>query len=154
MTVYRDAWGIPHVRADSVTELAFEQGRVTAVDRAWQLEIGRRRGDGRTAAMLGAAGVEWDTFSRRAGLADTAQRAFDRLSAETRAFVEAYVDGVNEAFDRGVTAAELDELGTTPGRWQPWTPLSVFLVEHILFGSFPSKLWRHRLAAVVGDDAR
>lgn len=153
MTVYRDAWGIPHVRAASVTELAFEQGRVTAADRAWQLDIGRLRAEGRTATLVGEAGVEWDEFARRTRLADTAQRAYDALSAEAQAFVSAYVDGVNAAIDEGVAAAELDELDATPGRWEPWTPLGVFLVQHILFGSIASKLWRQRVTDVAGDDA-
>jgi penicillin amidase len=153
MTVYRDAWGIPHVRAASVTELAFEQGRVTAADRAWQLDIGRLRAEGRTATLVGEAGVEWDEFARRTRLADTAQRAYDALSADAQAFVSAYVDGVNAAIDDGVTAVELDELDATPGRWEPWTPLGVFLVQHILFGSIASKLWRQRVTDVAGDDA-
>lgn len=153
MTVYRDDWGIPHVRAESVTELAFEQGRVTAADRAWQLDIGRLRAEGRTATLVGEPGVEWDEFARRSRLADTAQRAYAALSAETQAFVSAYVDGVNAAIDAGATAVELDELRATPGRWEPWTPLGVFLVQHILFGSIASKLWRQRVAEVAGDDA-
>ncbi|WP_109505417.1 penicillin acylase family protein [Nocardioides speluncae] len=153
MTVYRDAWGIPHVRAESVTELAFEQGRATAADRAWQLEIGRLRAEGRTATLVGEAGVEWDRFARRTRLAETAQRAYDALSAEAQAFVSAYVDGVNAAVDGGLTAVELDELDATPGQWQPWTPLGVFLVQHILFGSIASKLWRQRVADVAGEEA-
>jgi penicillin amidase len=153
MTVHRDAYGVPHVRADSVTELAFEQGRVTARDRAWQLDLERRRGEGVTAALLGEAGLEWDTFSRRADLAEVAQRAYAGLDDEGRAFVAAYADGVNAAFGEGVTAPELDELGARPGAWAPWTPLAVFLVQQVLFGTFPTKLWRHRVRTLVGDDA-
>jgi len=41
--IYRDAWGIPHLRAGSARELARAQGLVTARDRAWQLEDGRHR---------------------------------------------------------------------------------------------------------------
>jgi len=153
MTVHRDAYGVPHVRAGSVTELALEQGRVTAHDRAWQLDLEHRRGEGRTAALLGEAGLEWDTFARRAGLAGVAQRAYAGLDDEGRAFVAAYADGVNAAFGEGVSAPELDSLGVRPGDWQPWTPLAVFLVQQVLFGTFPTKLWRHRVRTLVGDDA-
>jgi penicillin amidase len=153
MTVFRDSHGIPHVRAESVTRLAFEQGRVTAGDRAWQLEIERLRAEGRTAGLLGAAGLEWDVFARRAGIADVARRAFAGLDDESRAFVTAYSEGVNAAWADGVSASELDALGTRPGGWEPWTPLGVFLVQHILFGTLPSKLWKHRVAATVGHDA-
>lgn len=153
MTVFRDAWGVPHIRAGSVLELAFEQGRVTARDRAWQLEIERLRGEGRTAALLGEAGVEWDTFARRALLADIARRAYAGLDPESHAFVAAYVDGVNAAFAAGVEAPELDRLEAQPGSWEPWTPLAVFLVQHVLFGTYPSKLWQRRVRDLVGPEA-
>lgn len=41
--VYRDAWGIPHLRAGSAAELAHLQGRNAAADRAWQIEVERHR---------------------------------------------------------------------------------------------------------------
>lgn len=153
MSTFRDDHGVPHVRADSVTELAFEQGRVTARDRAWQLEIERRRGEGRTAELVGEGGLEWDVFARRALLADVARRAFAALDEETRSFVAAYVDGVNTAFADGVEAPELAAYDATPEPWEPWTPLAVFLAQHVLFGTFPSKLWRGRVREVLGDDA-
>src|SRR5687768_12414363 len=92
--VYRDAWGVPHLRAADPDELAFVQGRVTARDRAWQLEVERHRAQGTTAAFLGAAELGWDTFARRSRLADTARRCFERLErddAPTAAWVRAYV---------------------------------------------------------------
>jgi len=151
MTIFRDAYGIPHVRAESVTELAHEQGLACARDRLWQIEIERMRGEGCTAEWLGPAGVEWDTFARRAELADVARRAYAALDEESQAFVAAYVDGVNAAIADGATAPELDELGVRPSAWEPWTPLAVFLVQHILFGSFPSKLFRHRVRAAAPE---
>ena len=39
--IYRDAWGIPHLRAGSPDELAYVQGRNVAADRAWQIEVER-----------------------------------------------------------------------------------------------------------------
>ena len=52
--IYRDAYGVPHVRAASVLDLARGQGWVTARDRAWQLEYLRRRATGTAAEILGA----------------------------------------------------------------------------------------------------
>ncbi|RJS47049.1 GNAT family N-acetyltransferase [Nocardioides cavernaquae] len=153
MTVFRDPWGIPHIRASSLGDLAFEQGQVTARDRAWQLEIERLRGEGRTAELLGPAGVEWDVFARRTRLEAIAQTAWSRLDTHTRDFLAAYVDGVNTAFDEGATGVELEALGASPGAWQPWTPLAVFQVQHVLFGSFPSKLFHARARDVLGEDA-
>ena len=51
---YRDAYGVPHVRATSVLDLAEGQGRVTGQDRAWQLEYLRRRATGTAAEVTPA----------------------------------------------------------------------------------------------------
>ncbi|MFE6785783.1 penicillin acylase family protein [Streptomyces sp. NPDC057680] len=154
--VYRDAWGVPHLRAADQDELAFAQGRVTACDRAWQLEVERHRAQGTTAAFLGAAELGWDTFARRSRLADTARRCYERLEREdpaTAAWVRAYVDGVNDGLAEGAARApEFAETGLTPGRWEPWTPLAVWLTTHILFAGFPTKLWREEVARRLGEE--
>lgn len=151
--VYRDPFGIPHLRAGDPRELARAQGLVTARDRAWQLEVERHRAQGTTAAFLGAAETGWDTFVRQARLADTARRCHDRLDAETAAWVRAYVDGVNEGLAEGARRApEFAATGLEPGRWEPWTPLAVWLSTHILFAGFPSKLWREQVARRLGEE--
>ncbi|MFF5786547.1 penicillin acylase family protein [Streptomyces sp. NPDC012693] len=154
--VYRDAWGVPHLRAADPDELAFAQGRVTARDRAWQLEVERHRAQGTTAAFLGAAELGWDTFARRSRLADTARRCFERLErddAPTAAWVRAYVDGVNDGLAEGARRApEFTGTGLAPGRWEPWTPLAVWLSTHILFAGFPTKLWREEVAGRLGEE--
>lgn len=151
--VYRDAWGVPHLRADGPRELARAQGLVTARDRAWQLEVERHRAQGTTAVFLGAAETGWDVFARQARLADTARRCHDRLDAETAAWVRAYVDGVNEGLAEGARRApEFAATGLEPGRWEPWTPLAVWLSTHILFAGFPTKLWRDQVARRLGEE--
>jgi penicillin G amidase len=153
--IHRDAWGIPHLRADSARELARAQGRVTARDRAWQLEVERHRAQGTSAAFLGAGAVSWDTLARRARLDDTARRCFaalERRDPETAAWVRAYVDGVNEELP-STSAPEFARVGLAPGRWEPWTPLGVWLATHILFAGFPAKLWRDEAIRHLGPDA-
>jgi len=140
VTIVRDGYGIPHVFGDSVLGVARDQGRATAQDRAWQLEVERRRAEGTCAELFGEGALEWDVLARRALLADLARRAYAALSAQSRAFVDAYVDGVNEVL-------------APPARpWQPWTPLAVFAVQHLLFSGFPSQLWRRHLVATGGEE--
>ncbi|WP_026922216.1 GNAT family N-acetyltransferase [Glycomyces arizonensis] len=135
---YRDAWGIPHLRARTARALAFAQGRGAAADRAEQIEALRRHAEGTAAARFGREALDWDRFARQARIADTARRCFAALDHGTAAWTAAYVDGVNS-------------LGL---RWEPWTPLAVWLSEHLLFGAgFPAKLWRERLAVHLGEDA-
>ncbi|MEU9212701.1 penicillin acylase family protein [Streptomyces sp. NPDC048415] len=154
---YRDPWGIPHLRADSAGELAHAQGRTTALDRAWQLEVERHRSQGTSAAFLGADAVAWDRFARQARLDDTARRCFaalERRDPETAEWVASYVDGVNEGLAEGARRApEFAATGLAPGRWEPWSPLGVWLATHILFAGFPAKLWREEVVRRLGAEA-
>lgn len=155
--IYRDAWGIPHLRAADAHDLARVQGHVTALDRAWQLEVERHRAEGTSASFLGPSALAWDLLARRARLADTARRCFAALEErdpETADWVRAYAEGVNEALAEGARRApEFAGTGLVPGRWEPWHPLGVWLSTHILFAGFPAKLWREEAARRLGEDA-
>ncbi|MDQ0787933.1 penicillin acylase family protein [Streptomyces sp. B3I8] len=155
--LYRDARGVPHLRAGDVLALARAQGRVTALDRAWQLEVERHRVRGTTAAFLGTEALPWDRFARRARLDDTARRCYavlEERDPETATWVRAYVDGVNEGLAAGARRApEFARTGLGPGRWRPWTPLGVWLGTHILFAGFPAKLWREEVTRHLGPEA-
>ncbi|WP_284987495.1 penicillin acylase family protein [Arthrobacter sp. fls2-241-R2A-172] len=151
---YRDTWGIPHLWAGSANELAFMQGHNAAIDRSWQIELERWRSEGRTAEVLGADAVAWDRFARQARLDDTARRCFENLDADTQRWCGQYVDGVNRALADGLRdSPEFTESGSSPEPWNPWTPLGVFLVHHILFSTFPNKLFRAHVARTLGEDA-
>ncbi|MFE2885074.1 penicillin acylase family protein [Streptomyces sp. NPDC059272] len=154
--VHRDAWGIPHLRAGTADELARAQGRVTALDRAWQLEVERHRAQGTSASFLGVRALPWDLFARRVRLDDTARRCFtalERRDPETAHWVRSYVDGVNEGLAEGGSAPEFAKAGLARGRWEPWTPLGIWLATHILFAGFPAKLWREEAVRHLGPDA-
>ncbi|WP_409471049.1 penicillin acylase family protein [Streptomyces sp. HC307] len=152
--IHRDAWGIPHLRASGARELAHAQGRVTALDRAWQLEVERHRAQGTSASFLGPDAVAWDVFARRARLDDTARRCFDALDPDTSDWVRAYVDGVNDGLAEGARRTpEFAATGLAPGHWEPWTPLGVWLATHILFAGFPAKLWREQVVRHLGPQA-
>ncbi|MFV2100923.1 penicillin acylase family protein [Micromonospora sp. LOL_024] len=151
---YRDAYGIPHLRADDHVSLAFAQGRVTALDRAWQIEVERHRSQGTSASFLGAEAVAWDYFARRARLDDTARRCHAALDPATAQWMGRYVDGVNATLAVGAARApEFSATGLRPGRWQPWTPLGVWLSHHVLFAGFGTKLWRDHVARRLGPQA-
>ncbi|MDC7120092.1 penicillin acylase family protein [Cellulomonas fimi] len=156
--VFRDACGVPHVRAGDDLGLAYGQGLVTAVDRAWQVEVDLWRAQGRLAERIGPAGVDWDVLARRLRIADTARRVHDALPADDRAWVAAYVRGIDDGL-RERPVAEVDALdarlgGSTPREpWPAWGPVGVLLVAHALFSTFPRLLWNDHVARALGDDA-
>ncbi|SCL29102.1 penicillin acylase family protein [Micromonospora aurantiaca (nom. illeg.)] len=152
--VDRDQWGVPQLWAGDADALARLQGRVAAVDRAWQISVERWRAEGRLAAHVGPAELAWDRFARRVRLDDTARRCYERLDPDTRRWVGAYVDGVNSGLAEGAAAApEFAATGTAPEPWHPWSPLGVFLVQHVLFSTFPNKLWHAHVARTLGPEA-
>ncbi|MFD9123847.1 penicillin acylase family protein, partial [Kitasatospora sp. NPDC059571] len=151
--IHRDAWGIPHLRAAGALELARLQGWNAAADRGRQIEVERHRAQGTSAAALGPDALDWDVFARRAKIADTARRCFGALDADTAAWVLAYVDGVNRGLaEIPADAPEFAAAGLVPGRWEPWTPIAVWLSHHILFAGFPTKLWRDLVARELGEE--
>ncbi|MEV0105664.1 penicillin acylase family protein [Nocardia sp. NPDC050799] len=150
--IIRDSLGIPHIIADSAAGALYGQGYACGVDRAWQIEFLRLRAEGRTAEVFGAAGVGWDEFARRARIDRAARRVYDASSTRTRALLRAYTDGINSTLDTA-DAVELTEFDHRPAPWQPWTPIAVFLVHHILFGRFLTKLWRLHACRSLGAEA-
>ncbi|WP_067660802.1 penicillin acylase family protein [Nocardia harenae] len=150
--IIRDANGIPHISADSAAGALYGQGVACGTDRAWQLEFLRLRAEGRTAEVFGGIAVGWDEFARRSRMDAAARRIHDASSPRTRALIAAYVDGVNSTLATA-EAPELTEFDHRPAPWQPWTPIAVFLVHHILFGRFLTKLWRLHACRALGIDA-
>jgi penicillin amidase len=157
--LFRDALGVPHIRATDARDLADAQGEVTARDRGWQIEVDRLRSAGRLSELIGEAGLDWDVFARRARIDGTARQAFAALDEDTSAFVRAYTAGVRRGMDAaGKHASEfrvLDELFGDARPLTPWAdhdPLGVLHVAHVLFSTFPHVLWRERVATVLGDD--
>jgi penicillin amidase len=154
VTILRDEWGIPHVRATTGHDAFLGQGFVHAEDRLGQLEYDRRRAYGRWAEVAGPSALAFDAFTRRVGIRDGARREYDALSDDARAVLDAYAAGVNAylALDRPLPT-DLSLAGVVPEPWQPWDCNAVFLVRHVAFANWQKKLWRARVAEVFGADA-
>jgi penicillin amidase len=154
VTVLRDEWGIPHVRATTAHDAFFGQGFVHAADRLGQLEYDRRRAYGRWAEVAGRQAVAFDAFTRRCGLPDAARREYEALTVAGRAVLDAYAEGVNAYLDlERALPTDLALAGVRPERWSPWDCNAVFLVRHVVFANWQKKLWRWRVAQTMGVEA-
>jgi penicillin amidase len=154
VTILRDEWGIPHVRAGSAHDAFFGQGFVQAEDRLGQLEYDRRRAYGRWAEVAGRSAAAFDVFTRRLGLRDAARREYDALSTDARGVLDAFAAGVNAFLALGrPLPPDLALAGVEPEPWAPWDANAVFLVRHVTFANWQKKLWRARVAEVLGADA-
>src|ERR1700688_666703 len=65
--ILRDRWGVPHIYAQTVEDLFFAQGYITARDRLFQIDLSRRIGSGKLAEVLGPSAIERDKLARAVG---------------------------------------------------------------------------------------
>ena len=75
VAVTRDKRGVPHIAAATLDDLFFAQGYVTAQDRLWQMDMGRRYAAGELAELLGREFVEHDRRQRILRLQAVAENA-------------------------------------------------------------------------------
>lgn len=95
VTVLRDAYGVPHVFAESADDLFFAFGFVTAQDRFWEMEMLRRMASGTMSEVLGKKMLGQDTEMRTIGLRRLAESEAKTLAPEAKRFLEDYAQGVN-----------------------------------------------------------
>ncbi len=93
--VLRTEADVPHVYARNDHDLRVIQGYVTARDRYFQLEAGRRLGAGTLTELVGEGGLAADQLARGQGMAQIAERLASQLTREQIATLDAYVEGVN-----------------------------------------------------------
>ena len=146
--VLRDQRGVPHLRAQSLDDLFFAQGYVTAQDRLWQMDLSRRFIAGELAEVLGERALRFDIENRTLGFRRVCERAVAEMGPEDRKILEAYTRGIN-AF----ISTHLDRLPVEFSllRYQPrpWQPIDCFMVNmsltKTLNTSWPDELMRERI---------
>jgi penicillin amidase len=153
VTVQRDEWGIPHIKAGTAADAHFALGFVHAQDRLFQMELTRRRALGRAAEWLGAEAAESDALCRRLGMEAACRRDYAALGDEARAMLDRYVAGVNAFLGTDPPLpVEYALLGATPEPWEGWHPIAVMRRLGLLMGSVWFKLARILALPLVGAE--
>jgi len=141
VTITRDAYGVPNVRAGSARDAWFGAGYAVAQDRLVELELFRRSTQGRLAEVLGGGRLASDIVARRDYYTRAELRAqLRRLPAALRERFDAYAEGVNAWLarvraDPSLRPRELALLDLTPA---PWTPLDSASIGAQLARTVPS----------------
>jgi penicillin G amidase len=117
--VYRDEYGVPHIRAQSEYDAFFAVGYTQAQDRLWQMDLMRRAGSGRLSEVLGESALKIDKMFRTLGLWKHAQKLSRFIDDDTRKALQAYADGVNQFIltHAGKYPIEFDMLQIEPEQW-------------------------------------
>src|SRR5947207_6434208 len=130
--VYRDSYAIPQVYASTADDLFRAQGYVHAQERFWEMDFRRHVTAGRLAELFGPDQVSTDTYLRTLGWRRVAEREWDLLAPQTREYLSAYADGVNEWLRQhgdgeagGAVSLEYTILGLQNSgyRIEKWTPV-------------------------------
>ncbi len=153
VAVYRDRWGIPHIRASGSGDAWFALGFVHAQDRLFQMDLNRFRALGRSAEWLGEAALDADILVRRLGMHAACQRDYAALGDEARVMLDRYAAGVNAFLGSGAPLPiEYRLLRVEPEIWEPWHAIAVMRRLGLLMGSVWFKLWRMLALPVVGAE--
>ncbi|MDZ7589207.1 MAG: penicillin acylase family protein [Rubrivivax sp.] len=117
--VLRDEIGVPYIFAANTPDLLRAQGFVTAQHRLMQLELFRATWRGELSAALGEVTLPSDIRMRVLGIRRNGDRHAALLGAESRAFFQHYVDGVNAyvADHANDHPLELKAVGLVPRAW-------------------------------------
>ena len=155
VTVDRDRWGVPHIRAASVEDLAEAQGYVMAQDRLWQMDLLRRVARGQLSEILGPGTLPIDKEFRTNGFARAAERDATLLDLDSRKVMEAYARGVNQFIDqhKNNLPLEFSLLHYEPKPWQPSDTLAISgYMYRTLSDTWERELNRAKVTERAGTD--
>jgi len=154
--VIRDRHGVPTIDANSLDDLFFAQGYVTAQDRLWQMDIMRRFAAGDMSEIAGPALLKHDREQRILGLRNAAEKAVAALSARDRSYFEAYTRGVNAFIDshRDNLPIEFRLMGYKPRRWvaEDSMVIGARLIQDLNHGTYVCALEREKILAKLGPE--
>ena len=139
VSVRFDTQGVPHLRAESESDLYRALGYLHAQERLFQMEMLRRLARGELAEILGTGLLDTDRLFRTLRIRERAAAqvaAADHASPAWRA-LEAYLDGINQYQASRPLPLEFDLLGIRP---RPFSAEDSFSVIGYMAYSFAAAL--------------
>ncbi len=119
-TVYFDDYGIPHIYAQNKKDAMIALGYVHAQDRLWQMELMRRIAPGRLSEIFGSLALKNDKFFAGLGIEEASAKAIAQLDKKSEAYqlAMAYLDGINQYIENGVTPIEFYLVGVKKEKYE------------------------------------
>jgi penicillin amidase len=156
LTIRRDRWGVPHIRAESTADAWFGLGFCQGQDRAFQIECFLRVIRGTLSGLVGREGLLIDRLSRRIGFHRAAARRMEVSAPEIREMVEAFAAGVAAGGRRGLRRRP-HELALLRGELTPYTAADaagvLSLMSFLLASNWDLELARLRVFIADGSEA-
>jgi penicillin amidase len=144
VTVERDRWGVPHIRASSVADMLEAEGYVAAQDRLWQMDLLRRAARGELSEILGKDTLQIDKRFRTMGFNRAAERDAAQMDAETRAMMDAFARGVNRFIEQHQNRLPL-EFSLLQYKPRPWQVSDTLAISGYMYLTL-TDTWEEELA--------
>ncbi len=134
VTVTFDAWGIPHIEASNLVDLARANGYVQGRSRFFQMDMMRRLAKGKVSELVGEqpllseTTVDYDRTMRGWLIEERARVDLTKMSPEQVEVLHAFAGGVNAAV-RQYLPLEYRLLGVDPTPWEMSDSLCVGLLN-------------------------
>jgi penicillin amidase len=156
VTIDRDAHGVPHIEAQSLHDLWFAQGLVTAGERLFQLDLAIRAATGRLSEFFGERMLDADRFARTIGLHLAGRRYVQDWTDQDREMHGAFVEGARTWLDlmpaKPIEYQLLDLQPDLPEDPAPWAACFAYLAWG-LSNNFDKELLRAGIRERLGDEA-
>src|SRR5690625_815887 len=163
--VLRDERGVPHIYAKNSLDLFRAQGFIHAQDRFFEMDYRRHVTAGRLSELTGynPEALAADKVIRTLGWRKTAEEEWELLDADTKTYLSAYADGVNDYIsDRSPAELAVEytvlELQVELGDIEPWDPIDSLAwlkaMAWDLKNNFDQELDRALIMAEVNDVGR
>lgn len=138
--IYRDSYGVPHIRSSSEAGVFFGNGFAIAQDRLGQMEHFRRSARGEMAELVGREALNHDIEVRKRGYTEEERwEIFNALKPQFKQMLQAYADGVNayvqEARRIDKIPQELKALGLN---FRPWSVTDTIAIAQMMSRRFGS----------------
>jgi len=145
--IQRDQAGIPHIKAQSKTDLYFAWGFVQAQDRLWQMDLLRRMALGRLSEIWGVDYLETDKLLLQWDFLTLSETYFDSLSPDYQTLLLAYSNGINAFIERfqHQLPIEFSLLNYQPKKWLPAHSLAIWLLWQWSASAMRNQLFQEML---------
>eukprot|EP01047_Picozoa_sp_COSAG01_P011651 COSAG01_NODE_512_length_16051_cov_33.887161_2_plen_294_part_00 len=154
VTIVRDSYGVPHIKARSAHDAFFAQGFVTAQDRLFHMDYDRMRALGRWSEWVGESALSQDTLMRKLGLERAARADHNRTAPAAQAMVRAHTLGINfylSTLTEATLPVEYALAGQgMPDGWEDWHTYALYKMRNLLMGHLDMKIWRARVVMELG----
>ncbi|MDY0908056.1 penicillin acylase family protein [Microbacterium sp. CFBP9034] len=155
--VQRDDLGVPTITAGTTDDLFFAQGYVHAQDRFWEMDFRRHVTSGRLSELFGESQLPTDMFLRTLGWRAIAEQEVEALDDTTRAYYDAYAEGVNAyladhdgadaSFEYAVLGLQNDDY-----KIEPWSPADSVAWLKAMAWDLRSNIEEETERAIVASD--